>query len=201
VAPQRVLEAHHRHEMRLAPPIFVTVSWLVGHHTAVDAIDTLGRQSPLTFRPRVCSTADGGCVLYPGDAGYEDGDVERPGPRHRLWVLPDGWRYERGWLLQVPETLALVFELDAPNSLLQAIEKRSVHYRLRIFLPAGCSRLRYVPAAFPKDTHEYPPSAAHACCAVFTSHGGRLLTDSIHLRHENVYVAFFSHRAILILTP
>ena len=96
LAPQRVLEAHHRREMRLAPPTFVTVSWLVGHDTAVDAIDALGRHSPLTFRPRICSTADGGCILYPGDAGYEDGDVERPGPRHRLWVLPDGWRYERG---------------------------------------------------------------------------------------------------------
>jgi len=96
LAPQRVLEAHHRQEMRLAPPTFVTVSWLVGHHTAVDAIDTLGRQSLLTFRPRICSTTDGGCILYPCDAGYEDGDVERPGPRHRLWVLPDGWRYERG---------------------------------------------------------------------------------------------------------
>jgi 8-oxo-dGTP pyrophosphatase MutT (NUDIX family) len=95
LAPQRVLEAHHRHEMRLPPPTFVTVSWLVGHETAVAAIDTLGRQPLLTFRPRICSTADGGCILYPGDAGYEDGDVELPGPRHRLWVLPDGWRYER----------------------------------------------------------------------------------------------------------
>jgi hypothetical protein len=34
-------------------------------------------------------------MLYPGDAGYEAGDVERPGPRHRLWSLPAGYRYER----------------------------------------------------------------------------------------------------------
>jgi 8-oxo-dGTP pyrophosphatase MutT (NUDIX family) len=95
LAPRHVLEAQHRREMRLAPPTFVTVSWLVGHDTAVDALDALGRQPLLTFRPRVCSTADGGCVLYPGDAGYQNGDVGRPGPRHRLWVLPDGWRYER----------------------------------------------------------------------------------------------------------
>jgi 8-oxo-dGTP pyrophosphatase MutT (NUDIX family) len=96
LAPRHVLEAHHRREMRLAPPTFVTVSWLLGHDTAVDTLDALGRQPLLTFRPRVCSTADGGCVLYPGDAGYQDGNVERPGPRHRLWVLRDGWRYERG---------------------------------------------------------------------------------------------------------
>jgi 8-oxo-dGTP pyrophosphatase MutT (NUDIX family) len=96
LAPQRVLEAQRRRQMRLAPPTFVTVSWLVGHETVADAIEALGRQELLTFRPRVCSSADGGCVLYPGDAGYEEGDVERPGPRHRLWVLPEGWRYERG---------------------------------------------------------------------------------------------------------
>jgi 8-oxo-dGTP pyrophosphatase MutT (NUDIX family) len=95
LAPLRVLEAHHGGEMRLAPPTFVTVSWLVGHDTAEAAIEALGRRPPLTIRPRVCSSADGGCILYPGDAGYQDGDVERPGPRHRLRVLPDGWRYER----------------------------------------------------------------------------------------------------------
>jgi 8-oxo-dGTP pyrophosphatase MutT (NUDIX family) len=95
LAPHRILEAHHRGEMRLPPPTFVTVSWLVGYDTAAAAIAALGREPPLTFRPRICSTADGGCILYPGDAGYEDGDVDRPGPRHRLWVPPDAWRYER----------------------------------------------------------------------------------------------------------
>jgi hypothetical protein len=33
-------------------------------------------------------------MLYPGDAGYDDRDPARGGPRHRLWTLPDGWRYE-----------------------------------------------------------------------------------------------------------
>jgi hypothetical protein len=36
------------------------------------------------------------CILYPGDAGYEAGDPARPGPRHRLWMQKERWRYERG---------------------------------------------------------------------------------------------------------
>jgi hypothetical protein len=33
--------------------------------------------------------------MWDGDAGYEDGDPERPGPRHRLWLDAAGWRFER----------------------------------------------------------------------------------------------------------
>jgi hypothetical protein len=43
---------------------------------------------------------EGGAVaLYHGDAGYDDTDPDRPGGRHRLWMLDRGWRYERdaGW--------------------------------------------------------------------------------------------------------
>jgi hypothetical protein len=34
-------------------------------------------------------------MLYPGDAGYESGELEAPGARHRLWAVGDPWRYER----------------------------------------------------------------------------------------------------------
>ena len=36
-----------------------------------------------------------GMLVYAGDAAYEGGDLESPGPRHRLWILASGWRYER----------------------------------------------------------------------------------------------------------
>jgi ADP-ribose pyrophosphatase YjhB (NUDIX family) len=49
----------------------------------------------VTFRPRICPQEDGACILYPGDAGYELGDPLVAGPRHRLWSLPGGYRYER----------------------------------------------------------------------------------------------------------
>jgi hypothetical protein len=34
-------------------------------------------------------------MLYPGDAGYDSGDADAPGARHRIWALAHGWRYER----------------------------------------------------------------------------------------------------------
>jgi 8-oxo-dGTP pyrophosphatase MutT (NUDIX family) len=95
LVPEAAMQARHRGEMGLAPPTFVTVSWLAGHGLAQDAQRTLAASPVLTFRPRICSVPDGACMLYPGDAGYEDGAVDRPGSRHRLWTLPDGWRYER----------------------------------------------------------------------------------------------------------
>jgi hypothetical protein len=34
-------------------------------------------------------------AMYHGDAGYESGDVDAPGARHRLLMGTDGWHYER----------------------------------------------------------------------------------------------------------
>jgi hypothetical protein len=34
-------------------------------------------------------------ALYHGDAGYESGDADLEGARHRLWMVEGGWRYER----------------------------------------------------------------------------------------------------------
>jgi 8-oxo-dGTP pyrophosphatase MutT (NUDIX family) len=95
--PADALEAHHRAEIKLAPPTFVTVSWLTGHPHSEDALEALTAGELVTFRPRICKAASGQtCILYPGDSGYESSEPEREGARHRLWVLPDGWRYERG---------------------------------------------------------------------------------------------------------
>ena len=59
------------------------------------ALATLAQGPIVTFRPHICTVPDGTCMLYPGDAGYDDHDPERAGPRHRLWALPEGMRYER----------------------------------------------------------------------------------------------------------
>jgi len=95
ITPAAALEAHQRGEIQLAPPTFVTVQWLSAHSHAAHAQDVLGREPILTFRPRIHRSAEGACMLYPGDAGYEAVDPDVPGPRHRIWALASGWRYER----------------------------------------------------------------------------------------------------------
>jgi hypothetical protein len=40
--------------------------------------------------------ADGVLVtMWEPDAAYLSGDLDLPGPRHRLFMDPAGWRYER----------------------------------------------------------------------------------------------------------
>lgn len=94
-APRDALAAHHAGEIRLAPPTFVSVTWLADHADAAAAARALGEADLITFRPRIHSIEGGACILYPGDAGYEAGDISLTGPRHRLWTRPGGWEYER----------------------------------------------------------------------------------------------------------
>jgi 8-oxo-dGTP pyrophosphatase MutT (NUDIX family) len=93
--PHAALAAHHDRAIRLAPPTFVTVSWLEGFESARHAQEVLGPAPVPEFRPHICQRPEGACMLYPGDAGYEASDPDVPGPRHRLWARPDGWEYTR----------------------------------------------------------------------------------------------------------
>lgn len=93
--PADALRAHHAAELRLAPPTFVTVTWLADFETAAEAVRVLPARRPPPFHPRIHRVDEGACMLYPGDAGYERGELEAPGARHRLWALAAGWRYER----------------------------------------------------------------------------------------------------------
>jgi len=95
ITPAEALAAHQRSEIQLAPPTFVTVQWLTAHALAAQAQNALGREPILTFRPRIHRSAAGMFMLYPGDAGYDAGDPDLPGPRHRIQALASGWRYER----------------------------------------------------------------------------------------------------------
>lgn len=95
LAPATALDAHGRGEIQLAPPTFVTVSWLLEHARAADALRALASAPFITFRPRLHRSPEGAVMLYPGDAGYEANDPSREGPRHRIHALAGGWRYER----------------------------------------------------------------------------------------------------------
>jgi 8-oxo-dGTP pyrophosphatase MutT (NUDIX family) len=89
------LAAQARGELDLPPPTFVTLHGLARFESPAEALETLAKEPVETFTPRLCSVPKGACTLYEGDAGYADGIFDRPGPRHRLWMLDTGWRYER----------------------------------------------------------------------------------------------------------
>jgi len=95
ITPGDALAAHGRGEIDLPPPTFVTLSQLTGFANTREAFDRLAQDGMETFLPRLQPVADGACCLYPDDVAYDAGDLDRPGPRHRLWMLESGWRYER----------------------------------------------------------------------------------------------------------
>jgi 8-oxo-dGTP pyrophosphatase MutT (NUDIX family) len=93
--PKNALAAYHAGEIKLVPPTFVTLSWLAEYADCASALAGLVRDSVPTTEPRICPIEGGACMLYPGDAGYEDGDIDRPGGRNRIWSLEGTLRYER----------------------------------------------------------------------------------------------------------
>lgn len=82
-------------EIELAPPTWITLHQLAGYATAAEALTDLGARPPEYFATRFAVQDTAVIAMYDGDAGYEDADPDRPGGRHRLWMLPEGWRYER----------------------------------------------------------------------------------------------------------
>lgn len=94
LTPGAALDLHHAKEFALAPPQFVTLSWLADFERAANALRELPARPLITFRPRPVKLSGGMAMLYDGDAGYDARDPLAPGPRHRLSMLESGTRYE-----------------------------------------------------------------------------------------------------------
>ena len=93
--PSDALEARLHGVIDLAPPTLVTIHWLAEHETVKQTLDALVRESVPKIEPNICRVEGGACMLYPGDAGYQTGDVEAVGGRNRMWNLGGEWRYEK----------------------------------------------------------------------------------------------------------
>ncbi len=93
--PIDALAAQRRGEVELPGPTFVTSHWLARFGSASEALSAFaGRPAP-RYLPRAEPVAGGLVSLLDDDVGFSDGDLERPGPRHRLWMVENAWRYER----------------------------------------------------------------------------------------------------------
>lgn len=93
--PALALAAHKAGKITLPPPTFVTLTSIAGQLTVTAVLDALRRGGVERFLPKLLPAPDGACSLYEGDAGYEAGEIDAAGPRHRLWMVEAGWRYER----------------------------------------------------------------------------------------------------------
>jgi len=82
--------------MQLVPPTWMTLWWLSQERSVADALLEARRHTLEHFETRIATDPESGVTvaLWAGDAAYDDLDLGRPGPRHRLWMRPGGWKLD-----------------------------------------------------------------------------------------------------------
>ena len=95
MTPADAMRRRNALEIELSPPTWITLEHLAAYATTAEALADMAARPPEWFATRFAGVEGGGVALYHGDAGYDDEDPDRPGARHRLWMLDSGWRYER----------------------------------------------------------------------------------------------------------
>lgn len=95
VAPSEGLGRHRAGEIELLPPTWITLHELGRSADVAGALAAAAASPPELFETKIAAIEGGVAALYHGDAGYEDADATRPGPRHRLEMLGRDWRYVR----------------------------------------------------------------------------------------------------------
>jgi 8-oxo-dGTP pyrophosphatase MutT (NUDIX family) len=89
------LDRHRSGEIKLVPPTWVTLQWLADRATLAGALAEARAGDVEHYATHIVED-DGMLVsVWAPDAGYDSGDLTAAGPRHRLYMDPDGWRYER----------------------------------------------------------------------------------------------------------
>lgn len=99
IRPAEAVIGQTKGETPLPPPTYVTLLELEKFHTVAELWDSLGEHEPAVFGPKMVR-GDGQdnrsiTTIYAEDAGYVDGDLNRPGARHRLVMTETGWRYSK----------------------------------------------------------------------------------------------------------
>lgn len=99
--PAAALHAHARGQVKLLPPTWMTLYRLRPHDDVAGMLRAAIGRPVERFATHMVSTSGGPVALWHPDAAYppsrsaEPGDLDTPGPRHRLYMEPAGWRYQR----------------------------------------------------------------------------------------------------------
>ncbi len=81
--PADAVAAHQRGDLPMSPPTLVSLHDIEDLTQSSPLEVALQRRAPPHFFPRVVRDADRMVFLYPGDAAYDSGDLDRVGGVHR----------------------------------------------------------------------------------------------------------------------
>jgi 8-oxo-dGTP pyrophosphatase MutT (NUDIX family) len=94
--PADALDRHRDGEIELLPPTWMSLHRIAGAPDVATALAEVAAGGVERYTTRIAAAGDGVLVaLWAPDAAYEEGDLDAPGPRHRLYMDPAGWRLER----------------------------------------------------------------------------------------------------------
>ncbi len=77
----------------LAGPTYVSLLRIRQHPTVADALAAVAERPNEVFLPRLVKQGDLMFSVYQTDPAYQSGDLDAPGPRHRMQMLAAGYHY------------------------------------------------------------------------------------------------------------
>lgn len=81
-------------ELRILPPTYLSLLDLWSHDTVGAALSAAARREPPLYRTNLVMVPDGAVALWEGDAGWASGEIDTTGPRHRLSMRDEAWRFD-----------------------------------------------------------------------------------------------------------
>lgn len=91
----QAIAAHRAGQLNMMPPTFAVLHEINTCNSVLDILSMYSTRRFIEIFPRRIDTPEGRVMVYPGDAGYESGDINIPGARHRTLLLKDGIHYLR----------------------------------------------------------------------------------------------------------
>lgn len=93
--PSDALAKHAAGAIDLAPPTWVTLRHLARRPAVADVLRDFDSRPARYYETRLAKRADGVRVaMWQGDAGYDTGNADAPGARHRLAMPANGFVFE-----------------------------------------------------------------------------------------------------------
>jgi 8-oxo-dGTP pyrophosphatase MutT (NUDIX family) len=95
IRPVDALRRRDDGEILIIPPTWMTLHTLAQEMPVEGLLARMRAAEPSVYVTRMGRAGGVSVSMWVGDAGYEDGDAEKAGPRHRLVMDTVAWRFER----------------------------------------------------------------------------------------------------------